>query len=294
MALGGLKDGAMSINGISGGAVNGYFYAAATPEKPEQDDEPSSTSSATSTRTDRERDKLRSAQSALETIKQYNKPSDRDAERKARAKQKIAALKARLQMLQMIRPVSTRALAQLARELKAAMKEFGGASGTDGSSTSTQGDGMVAEAGSQNTAGDLNGGNLTADASTVDGDGTSPDASPSAGESGAKSDAESKAGDAEAKDDGTKAAVYRRMAEQASSRSAEQARKGEQNRSDKEFLTDVRSLAARIKALAREAAKEGLRGRHDAEEAESAATDAAREAQSAGQELGAVSLSVMA
>jgi len=287
----------MSINGISGGAVNGYFYAAATPEKPEQDDEPSSTSSASSTRTDRERDKLRSAQSALETIKQYNKPSDRDAERKARAKQKIAALKARLQMLQMIHPVSTRALAQLARELKAAMKEFGGASGTDGSSTSTQGDGVIAEAGltsSQNTAGDLNGGNLTADASTVDGDGTSPDASPSAGDSGAKSDAESKAGDAEAKDDGTKAAVYRRMAQQALSRSAEQAGKGEQNRSDKEFLTDVRNLAARIKALAREAAKEGLRGRHDAEEAESAATDAAREAQSAGQELGAASLSVMA
>lgn len=289
----------MSISGISSGAVNGYLYPAVAPDKTEQDEEPLSTSSAPTTRTDRERDKLQTARSALETIKQYNNPSDRDAARKARAKQKIAALKARLQMLQMIHPVSTRALAQLAREIKAAMKEFGGASGTgtDASSASTQGDGAFADTGiasSQNTAGAMIGENLTADESIVDGDVASPDPSPSVGDSSPKTEGESEADDAEAKDDGTKAAVYRRVAEQALSRSAEQARRGEQNRSDSEFLADVRSLAARIKALAREAAKESIRGRHDAEKAESAATDATREAEGAGHELGAVSLSVMA
>jgi len=220
---------------------------------------------------DRDLDKLRKAKEALQRLKPQS-ASERAEERKAIARKKVEDLKAKLRMLQMSHPINAKALAQLARELKAAVKEYGQA----GASTADTGAAAGASPG------------VSAPTSESDAATTAPDgeaaAAPAAAVDGAQAAKGDEAATSESKDgEGVKVDPYRQMAEQAEARHAEQARRSEERRADQEFLSNVRQIAERIKALAKQAAREGSGKTADVEAAEKAAVDAVNEAQSASQ-----------
>jgi len=152
-------------------------------------------------------------------------------ERKAIAKKKAEELKARIQMLKMSMPANPEAagkiIAQLARELGAIVKSYGG-TGSDAGLTSA----ATPAAGGEATASEA-APTVTASEGVSDGAGTPVDTE-------ANPDAASGA---------TPQDPYRAaMAAQAAS-SAEQVRKSESAREDSEFATTVKQLLAELKAM---------------------------------------------
>ncbi|WP_292230642.1 hypothetical protein [Brevundimonas sp.] len=239
--------------------------------------------------------KLRDAQSAVATLKQLNSAASSQAseQRKAAAKQRVDQLKARLQMLKMSGSVDPKVLAQLARELKAAVKSYAGeggsAAGLGGASVSASAaptDGASAQAPGAD-------GEVSAD----------PDAAQSAEHNAAQADVAA-SGDDRAGKDGKEAAAnpadprgetnpYRRMAQEAEVKFAEAARRGAATQADRDFLTEARSLANQIKSLAKSAASKTDPARQrDGAEAEKAAVEALKQVEDAGKDLGASGVSI--
>jgi len=188
----------------------------------------SSTSAATSNAlpsiSSRDEQKIRAAKAAVEsmTVRQ-DKASE---ERKAIARKKAEELKARIQMLKMSMPANPEAagkiIAQLARELGAIVKSYGGTGsdlgvGTSAAATPAAG----GEAASTGTASE--GAEPSAEADT--------DANPDAASGATPKD------------------PYRAaMAAQAAA-NADQARKADGAREDSEFATTVKQLLAELKAM---------------------------------------------
>ncbi len=179
----------------------------------------------------RDEQKIRAAKAAVEsmTVRQ-DKASE---ERKAIAKKKAEELKARIQMLKMSMPANPEAvgkiIAQLARELGAIVKFYGG-SGSDAgvASTATATPGVGGEA-------------------TASGSEAAPPVAPSDGaepSTGAEGEANPDAASGAALKDPYRAA----MAAQ-SAANADQARKSESAREDSEFATLVKQLLAELKAM---------------------------------------------
>jgi hypothetical protein len=98
--------------------------------------------------------KLHAARSAMETLKKSASAAadDAKAQRKAAAKQKVEQLKARIRMLQMSGSADPKLLAQLARELKAAVKMYGGDAGGGVGPAPVQGEATSNPAGSDASA----------------------------------------------------------------------------------------------------------------------------------------------
>jgi hypothetical protein len=175
----------------------------------------------------RDEQKIRAAKAAVDsmTVRQ-DKASD---ERKAIAKKKAEELKARIQMLKMSMPANPEAagkiIAQLARELGAIVKSYGGSGsdagvGADASATSAGG-GEAAASGA---------------AATVAASGSEDAPVPAEASPDASSGATPK--------DPYRAA----MAAQAAA-NADQARKADGAREDSEFATTVKQLLAELKAM---------------------------------------------
>ncbi len=175
----------------------------------------------------RDEQKIRAAKAAVDsmTVRQ-DKASD---ERKAIAKKKAEELKARIQMMKMSMPANPEAagkiIAQLARELGAIVKSYGG-SGSD--------------AGMASTATPATGGEATASGSEAAPTVTASEGADATTEADPNSDA---ASGAAPKD------PYRAAMAAQSAANAEQARKSESARQDSEFATTVKQLLAELKAM---------------------------------------------
>lgn len=242
---------------------------------------------------DRAETKLRDAQSAVATLKQMNSASSSQAseQRKAAAKQKVDQIKARLRMLQMSGSVDPKVLAQLARELKSAVKGYTGAGGSVGDLGATP-----APASATASSPDA------ASAQAYSGDGAEAGAnaqnSQNAQTTSAEPDEKTGDGDKEAAanpaDPRAETNPYKRMAQEAEVRFAEAARHGEAAKADREFLSDVRNLANRIKSLAKSAAaaKADPAKQRDGVEAEKAAAEALKQVEDAAKDLGAPGISL--
>jgi hypothetical protein len=231
--------------------------------------------------------KLRDARSAVETLKRRNAAGADDAreERKAAAKKKIDEIKARIRMLQISGSVDPKVLAQLARELKSAVKMYGGSGGASG---------MV-------------GGEQAGASPVATNTDTTISTAPAGGEAEG-ADVQTAVEDVELADDdmsadGTKnpeAAKsndnpYQRMAEKAQADAGEQSRRGAAQQADRDFLSDVRNLANQIKTMAKRAQHQAETDpalRRDADDAAQAATEAMRAAENAGRDLGAAGVSL--
>ncbi|MDQ1155356.1 hypothetical protein [Brevundimonas sp. SORGH_AS_0993] len=196
---------------------------------------------------DRATTRLREAQSALATLKQRTSAAS-DA-RKAAAKQKVDQIRARLQMLKMTSPVDPKAVAQLARELKAAVSAYAGtggapqdlADGTKAAAQTTQAEAQAGDstvAASQQTPNDQSGQTTTAGDAETD------------AKTGSEPDAEAEADKAD-KTAATETNPYRRMAQEAEARTAETASRNAAAQADRDFLSEARRLADALKALAR-------------------------------------------
>lgn len=239
--------------------------------------------------------KLRDARSAVETLKQRNSAAADEARdrRKAAAKQKIDQIKARIRMMQMNGAADPKVLAQLARELKAAVRMYGG---SGGGVTAGAGPDASAQATGEGAApSDVPGvENAQAD-SPVSTEETFASTAPET--SDAPTDGEAKTAEAEtnsASETG-RDNPYRRMADEAQSRLAEQSRRSAGEQADRDFLSDVRNLARQIKAMVARA--EAQAASHpdqaaDVRETGRAAAEAEQAVESVGRELGAAGLSL--
>lgn len=185
--------------------------------------------------------RLRNARTAIQTLSGLT--SKAAEERKAMARQKVEQLKARLQLLQSMASGDPRGAAklaaQLARELGAAVKAFAAAGGsTAGMSTGVSP--TVAE-----------------DASTPPpqaGEGGEVEAAPvQADPNGAAATDEDQA-DGEENASGKSANPYQQAIDEANARAVETTRRNGEKKADKDFLDEVRKLAAQIKQLVRQAA----------------------------------------
>lgn len=211
--------------------------------------------------------RLRDAQSAVATLKQMNTAAS--DQKKAAAKQRVDQLKAQLQMLRMSSPVDPKVLAHLARELKSAVGSYAGAGG------SVRDLGSTAPPAASST-----------DVATGDKAGVAVEAeAPQAEQTPQDTPAEL-----------SELNPYQRMAQEAEARFADASRSGGATQADREFLSDVRSLANQIKAMAKQAAsqKADPAGNRDAEAAEQAAVEALKAVDDAGKDLnvGGISLTV--
>lgn len=189
--------------------------------------------------------RLRDSKAAVETLK--GRTSQASEERKAEARQKIEQLKARLQMLRSMASMdpegTARLAAQLARELGAAVKAYAAAGGTGGGGGITAAvpaasgaEGATAEAGDAATA-------------------VTVEQAPSAenGQTAAKAE------------DGAKPAnPYQQAIDEQKAQAAESSRRSGEQRADREFMADVRRLAAELKNLVRAATEKARAGDDDA------------------------------
>nr|WP_314433007.1 hypothetical protein [uncultured Brevundimonas sp.] len=243
--------------------------------------------------------RLRDARSAVATLKQMNSASSSQAseQRKAAAKQRVDQLKSRLQMLRMSGSVDPKVLAQLARELKAAVKSYAG----EGGSAAGLGGASVPASAAPGEAGSTQAVNADGVASA------DPDAYPDAGQNAEQNAAQADAaanGDGRTGKDGQDAAAnpaapreetnpYKRMAQEAEVKVAEAARRGAATQADRDFLTEARSLANQIKSMVKSAASKAdpVKRRDDAE-AEKAAVEALKQIEDAGKDLGASGISI--
>lgn len=233
--------------------------------------------------------KVRDARAAMEALQQRRtKASD---ERKAAAKQKIEQLKARLQMLQSMAAAdpkgTARLAAQLARELKAAVKEYsGGGAGGFGSigggadtavQTPTSEAALAADASARTDA-------AAAQAPTP-----APTVTTTASGSDAEGDASQDGKDGEG--DGKSANPYQQAIDQQQARAAEFNRRTAEAQADQEFIGEARKLAAQIKALVRNATdralgEEGALSPQEARELKAAVSDMDRQIETAQGDLG--------
>jgi hypothetical protein len=180
----------------------------------------------------RDEQKIRAAKAAIDsmTVRQ-DKASD---ERKAIAKKKAEELRARIQMLKMSMPANPEAvgklIAQLARELGAIVKSWGGAGagvGTEATAAATPSAGPAAAA--------------------ETGAASEGAAAAAAGSAGAVTDPDAASG-ATPKD------PYRAAMAAQEASNADRARKAAGAQQDSEFATTVKQLLSDLKAMARKAA----------------------------------------
>lgn len=196
--------------------------------------------------------RLREARAAAETLKARSSQASED--RKAAARQKVEQLKARLQMLRSMATVdpkgTARLAAQLARELGSAVKAYAAAGGnTSGmSATGAPAASATGEVGATGAGGDAG----TSAQSVVTQAGSTDQAEgEDAGSSGAQSD-------------GKSANPYQQAINEQQVRTAEMARRGNEQRADAELMADVRKMAAELKALVRQATEKAKAGEDDA------------------------------
>lgn len=236
---------------------------------------------------DRDEARLRDARSAVETLKAGGANRSREAseERKAAARKKVEQLKALLKMMQMGGPANAKALAQVARELKAAVQAYGGAGGA----TADLGAGVGVTAATRDTA-------------VVEGEASPPTTAAADGEKPTDATEEvatdevgPKATAEEARN--AKADPYRKMAEETLARGTEAARRGAQREADREFLSGVRALTALLKSLASRAAQEARAdpaSRAEADQALKAVESTAQATEQVAGDLGVAGVSIIA
>lgn len=233
--------------------------------------------------------RVRDARAAMEALQQRRtRASD---ERKAAAKQKIEQLKARLQMLQSMAAAdpkgTARLAAQLARELKAAVKEYsGGGAGGFGSIGGGADTAVQAPTSEAAPAAD-------ASAPTDAAAGLAPTPAPTVTTTASGSDAESDASQdgKEGEGDGKSANPYQQAIDQQQARAAEFNRRTAEAQADQEFIGEARKLAAQIKALVRNATdraqgEEGALSPQEARELRAAVSDMDRQIETAQGDLG--------
>lgn len=191
--------------------------------------------------------RLRDSKAAVETLK--GRTSQASEDRKAEARQKIEKLKARLQMLRSMASMdpkgTARLAAQLARELGAAVKAYAAAGGT------AVGAGSVSVAVPATSGADA--------ASTDAGD---PAAAATVEQAPADQTADTAAGETE--DSGKSANPYQSVLDEQQARAADLSRRSGEQRADREFMADVRKMAAELKALVRAATEKAKSGDDDA------------------------------
>lgn len=218
--------------------------------------------------------KLNDARAAVESLKQ--RASNASEEKKALAKKKIEQIKARLQMLQMAMigdpKAAARIAAQLARELGEAVKAYAAAGG------SAAGMGAPATAGTQ-SATEAVSGEVSGEAQSA-----SPPAEGLAEDQG---DGAAPGEEAAAKP----ANPYQQAVDAAQTRINEAARRNGESQADREVLSEVKRLAAQIKAMARQAANKAD-GSAESDEAERAVARMDREISDAVQALPVAGLSL--
>jgi len=226
--------------------------------------------------------KVRDARAAMEALQQRRtKASD---ERKAAAKQKIEQLKARLQALQSMAAAdprgTARLAAQLARELKAAVKEYGGGAAGGGGSFGAIG-GTDAAAPTSTEAAPADGAAAAVATPTV-----------AQARTGATEDSGSESETPEDGEQGEKPAnPYQQAIDQQQARAAQFNRRTAEAQADQEFIGEARKLAAQIKALVRNAAdrspgEEGALSPEEARELKAAVADMDRQIETAQGDLG--------
>ena len=231
--------------------------------------------------------RVRDARAAMEALQQRR--TQASDERKAAAKQKIEQLKARLQMLQSMAAAdpkgAARLAAQLARELKAAVKEYsaGGGAGfgsIGGADTAVQAPAPDAEPAAAASA--------STDAAAAQAPTPTPPVTTTSG-----SNAEAGVGEEgrEGEEGGKSANPYQQAIDQQQARAAEFSRRTEQARADQEFLGEARKLAAQIRAMVRNAAdrapgEEGALSPEEARELKAAVADMDRQIETAQGDLG--------
>lgn len=202
--------------------------------------------------------RLKEAKAAVETLRQQS--SSAADQRKAAAKKKVEDLKARIQMLKMSMPsdpkAAARMVAQLARELGAAVKAYGGAGGSITDLASAGSATAPAAEGQANTS--------EAQASAQ----AEPSADIAAEESGDSESVSTSASDPDAK--GTPTDPYRKAIEAQQSQTADQARKAEGVKADSEFVTTVKGLMSDLKAMAKKAEADAKRSGENGSDADAA------------------------
>lgn len=228
--------------------------------------------------------KLREARAASDALKAR---SDEASEtRKAAARQTIERLKARLQMLRSMAGMDpegvARLAAQLARELRQAVKAYAAAGGNASGMSAT---GVAPAASADAASGDAAGG--------ADGGAQAPAVEPVTAPE-AKTDAKASTGD-EAKASNP----YQQAIDEQKAQAAEMSRRNGEKRADGEVMADVRRMAAELKGLIREATGKAKAGEddalspHEARELDDAAADLDRAIQQAGTGLGGGLLSLL-
>lgn len=201
--------------------------------------------------------RLKEAKAALETMRQRS--SSAADERKAAAKKKVEDLKARIQMLKMTMPsdpkAAARMVAQLARELGAAVKAYGGSGGsmTDLASIASAGPPVAEASVAEGQAG------AQAEASA---DIVVPE------DAGKEESVSADAADPDAQ--ATPTDPYRKAIEAQQTQAADQARKAEGVRADSEFVTTVKGLTSDLKAMAKKAEADARRAGENGSDADAA------------------------
>lgn len=237
----------------------------------------------------RDKAKLEEARNALRSL---SKPPNQAAEdRKAMARQKIEQLKARIRMLQMSAAMDPKGVAklvaQLARELGAAVKAYASAGG----STADLGAIPTAATPSADAAGADDAATATAEAATAE--------AATAEAASAETAAEEKAGDEAASASSDQAAAegqeqaadpYRRLIDEVNARGLEMTRRGSEGEADREFMTQVKGMASALKAIMRQAQNRakgegGDVSSADAREGDKAMADLEKEIAEAGKSL---------
>lgn len=238
----------------------------------------------------RDKAKLEEARNALRSL---SKPPNQAAEdRKAMARQKIEQLKARIRMLQMSAAMDPKGVAklvaQLARELGAAVKAYASAGG----STADLGGIPTAATPSADAAGADDAATATAEAATAE----AATAETATAETAA---AEEKVGDEAASASSDQAAAegqdqaadpYRRLIDEVNARGLEMTRRGSEGEADREFMTQVKGMASALKAIMRQAQNRakgegGDVSSADAREGDKAMADLEKEIAEAGKSL---------
>lgn len=227
--------------------------------------------------------KVRDARTAMEALQhRRTKASD---ERKAAAKQKIEQLKARLQMLQSMAAADPKGAArlatQLARELKAAVKEYSGG-GAGGFGSIGGGADTAVQAPTSEAA--------PAAGASAPIEGAGPPAAP-APASGSDTEGETSEEGKDGEEAGKSANPYQQAIDQQQARAAEFNRRTAEAQADQEFIGEARKLAAQIKALVRNATdrasgEEGALSPEEARELKAAVSDMDRQIETAQGDLG--------
>lgn len=208
---------------------------------------------------------MKSAVTALESLKKSR--TSIIEERKAAARQKIEQIKARIRMMRMSMPADPKAaakmVAQLARELGAAVKAYASAGGamSDIGGGASQGTGNTASA-TDATATDASGGETVASGAA---------ATAETGEIPPSAETAGKGPEDARRDDPYRQALDRQQAD-----TADQARKTSETQADKDLMAEVKKLVRELKSMLRQSAQtsstpeKGPLSDQDAREAEKA------------------------